>query len=105
MSDRESKRVILARRARFVAAALASAGIVAGAVACGDTESDGGGGTGGVATGGSGGALGPRKTGVVAGGGPLRKRPNPVLLTNLPRRPRTHLSIWVWRRLITKKKQ
>lgn len=69
MSDGESKRVILARRARFVAAALASAGIVAGAVACGDTESDGSGGTGGVSTGGKGGTGGIAGSGGAAGSG------------------------------------
>jgi len=43
MSD-EARRAILARRARFVAAALASAGLAAGLTQCGGkTERDGGG--------------------------------------------------------------
>ena len=42
MTDHDSRRVILARRAKFVAAALAGAGIVASAQACGgETARDG----------------------------------------------------------------
>lgn len=42
MGDDGARRDILARRARFVAAALASVGLVTGAVACGgDTKRDG----------------------------------------------------------------
>lgn len=58
MVDGDSKRAIVARRARFVAAALAGAGLVAGAVACGDTESDGSGGAAGAASGGGAGGSG-----------------------------------------------
>jgi hypothetical protein len=49
MTDDESKRIILSRRARFVAAALASAGLAAGPACGGDVEdgSNGAGGSGG----------------------------------------------------------
>jgi hypothetical protein len=49
MTDDESKRIILSRRARFIAAALASAGLAANPACGGDVDDDkGGAGTGGA---------------------------------------------------------
>lgn len=56
MSDDDAKRLILSRRARFVAAALASAGLVVSTANCGgETDKDG---KGDAAAGGSGGTGG-----------------------------------------------
>jgi hypothetical protein len=63
MTDDESKRIILSRRARFIAAALASAGLAANPACGGDVEDDkgGAGASGGTSpAGGAGGVGGPQ---------------------------------------------